>query len=257
MGQINVSYDDPLIAGLDRIAATRRLSRPELLRAIASEALEAHDAGRLAFQAEDGPRLDSSLNALATQLKDAVIELDRVQRDNQRHDKKLHDAFVSSEEAVLAAQTELTRRVNDTNKESYQPFVKKLRELHQLIAAVGPGVSEALADKIGTMDQRLAAIHELAKEPRHQHQIVFGDDRVWSVRFITMMAGVWSLASVVLFLTFSSQVQPLAIALSNRLLDDSVHVCRLLENRFGTTTCDVPVEERLRAARIRMREAGR
>ena len=92
-----------------------------------------------------------------------MIELDRVQRDNQRHDKKLHDTFVSSEDAILAAQSELARRVNDTNERSYQPFVKKLRELHLLIAAVVPGVSEAMSDKMGSIDQRLAAIHELAR----------------------------------------------------------------------------------------------
>lgn len=257
MGQINVSYEDNLIVGLDRVAAARRLSRPELLRAIAAEALEAHDAGRLAFQSEDGPKIDSSLNALAAQLKDAVIELDRVQRDNQRHDKKLHDAFVGSEEAILAAQGELTRRVNDTNRESYQPFVMKLRELHGLIAAVVPDVSEAIVGKLGAIDQRLAAIHELAKEPRHEHKLVFGDDRVWSVRFITLMAGVWAALSILLFLMFASQVQPLAIGLSNRLLDDSVHVCRLIENRFGTVTCEVPSEERARAIRIRKLEARR
>jgi hypothetical protein len=33
------------------------LSRAELMRSIATEAVEAHDAGRLAFQIVDGPKL--------------------------------------------------------------------------------------------------------------------------------------------------------------------------------------------------------
>ncbi len=257
MGQINVSYDDPLIAGLDRIAAARRLSRPELLRAIAVEALEAHDAGRLAFQAEDGPRLDSSLNALATQLKDAVIELDRVQRDNQRHDKKLHDAFVASEEAILAAQTELARRVNDTNHRSYQPFLKKLGQLQNIIDGVVPQVSEAMIGKLGSIDQRLAAIHELASEPRTQHQLVFADSKVWTLRFFLVIGAVWAFASVLLFLVLASMAQPIAVSVSNRLLDTQASLCRVIETRYGTYACEVPIEDRVRYARIRKLEAVR
>ena len=54
MGQVNVNYDERVIEGIDRLRGTRGLSRAELLRAIATEAVEAHDAGWLAFQIEDG-----------------------------------------------------------------------------------------------------------------------------------------------------------------------------------------------------------
>jgi hypothetical protein len=63
MGQINVNYDDRTLQGIDRLAATKGMSRPELLRAIAGEAIEAHDGGRLAFQVDDTPRIDGSMKA--------------------------------------------------------------------------------------------------------------------------------------------------------------------------------------------------
>lgn len=257
MGQVNVSYDDQQIIALDRVAAARRMSRPELLRAIATEAIEAHDAGRLAFEAKEGPKLDASLNALAIQLREAVIELDRSQRDHQRHEKKIQDAWLASEENILLAQQELTRRVNDTNRESYQPFVQKLREVQELIAKITPKVADTVDTGLATIDQRLAAIHKLAKQPRTQYQLVFGDDRVWSTRLIVLMALIWGGASILLFLGVANMRQPLAISVSDRLLDDRTSLCRLVERRFGTLHCEVPSEDRVHYVRIRKLEDRR
>jgi hypothetical protein len=257
MGQVNISYDDQQIIALDKVAAARRMSRPELLRAIATEAIEAHDAGRLAFEAKEGPKLDTSLNSLAAQLREAVIELDRAQRDHQRHEKKIQDAWLASEENILVAQQELIRRVNDTNRESYQPFVQKLRDVKELIAMIVPKVADTLDIGLTTIDQRLTAIHKLAKEPRTQYQIVFGDDRVWSTRLVVLMALIWGGASVLLFLGLANMTQPLAISLSDRLLDDRTSLCRLVERRFGTLHCEVPNEDRAHYARIRKLENRR
>jgi metal-responsive CopG/Arc/MetJ family transcriptional regulator len=46
MAQLNVSFDDALLAEVDRLAAERGINRPELLRALVREAIGAE--GRLA-----------------------------------------------------------------------------------------------------------------------------------------------------------------------------------------------------------------
>ena len=52
MGQLNVSFDDALLAEIDRLAAQRGINRPELLRALVREAIGA-EGTRIA----DQPRL--------------------------------------------------------------------------------------------------------------------------------------------------------------------------------------------------------
>ncbi|MFC0588541.1 hypothetical protein ACFFF7_03870 [Novosphingobium aquiterrae] len=91
MGQVNVNYDDRTLAGIDRICSVKGLSRTEVMRLIATEAIEAHDAGRLAFQEVGGPKLGGTLNALAAQLRDNMVEQDRLLRSTQRHEKKMLD----------------------------------------------------------------------------------------------------------------------------------------------------------------------
>lgn len=86
MGQINISYDEALLRDLDRLAAAKNMPRADLLRAIATEAIEAHDGGRLAFQDNGGVQIEGSINALVVQMRDSVIELERAQRANQKHE---------------------------------------------------------------------------------------------------------------------------------------------------------------------------
>lgn len=50
MAQVNVAYEDRLLAHLDAVAEGRGLSRPDLLRAIAEEAVRAGEQGRAMFE---------------------------------------------------------------------------------------------------------------------------------------------------------------------------------------------------------------
>jgi tRNA A37 threonylcarbamoyltransferase TsaD len=101
--QVNVVYSEDLVAALDRLAAARRVARPELLRMIAQEAVEAHDSGRLAFQRQEGPTLDVSISGLVVQLREALMECSRMQGENLRTAKRLQEAFTGSEATVRAA----------------------------------------------------------------------------------------------------------------------------------------------------------
>jgi hypothetical protein len=46
MAQLNVSFDDALLAEVDRLAAERGINRPELLRALVREAIGAEEGWR-------------------------------------------------------------------------------------------------------------------------------------------------------------------------------------------------------------------
>ena len=80
MGQVNVNYDDRLLEGIDRLCSARGLSRAELMRAIATEAVEAHDAGRLAFQMGTAPGSMAASMPWLRRCVTHVVELERVQR---------------------------------------------------------------------------------------------------------------------------------------------------------------------------------
>ncbi len=250
--QINIAYPGPKIRDIDRVAAAKGMARPDLVRAILDEAIEAHDGGRLSFQTDDAPRIDGSMNALTIQLREAILELDRSQRANQRHEKKLLDAFVGSEEAVRQAQENLTSRINDINRKSYQPFLMKLAEVQAAIEGMGGRLIDAQSDKLSAIQDRLDAVHAAAEIPRTQHNLVLGDDRVLSLRFLSACALLTAFAAIMLFLIAASLAPWLGVPVANRMLTDTSHICRVIDDRYGVTNCRIPDEYRrpsVRAAR--------
>jgi hypothetical protein len=250
MGQVNISYDDLQIANLDRVAAACRMARPEFLRKIATEAIEAHDAGRLAFQRDDAPRLDVSINALIGQLREGVVELERTQRANQLHEKKLLGAWAGTEENVRAAEERLLVRINDINRRSYQPFLTKLDRLREPMEDAEERVLAAIKQELDGITERLDLIADAAAEPSVEHNIVLGDDRLLSFRFLACASLLVGLLFILLFLLLVGQVQPFAVPVANRLLADTEHVCRMVNRRYGVETCEVPADERARAVKV-------
>ncbi|NOU02715.1 MAG: hypothetical protein HOO94_03585 [Novosphingobium sp.] len=242
MSQVNVNYDDRMVQGIDRIAAARNLNRPDLLRAIAGEAIEAHDAGRLAFQMADGPRIDGSINALAIQLREAVIELERAQRANQRHEKKLLDAWVGSEEVVVAAQERLATRVNDINRKSYQPFLNKLAEVYTAIDKLRDRLAEAQDAKLENIDKRLEAVRVEASAPRNQYNLVLGDSM--PLRFVVIMSLMVSVVGTLVFLMLAGNMAWLGVPVAKRLVPTTELVCRVINDSYGVRDCAVPDEYR-------------
>lgn len=252
MGQVNVNYDDLVLKGIDRVAGARSLSRPDLLRAIASEAVEAHDAGRLAFQIEDGPRIDGSINALAAQLRDAVIELERAQRANQRHEKKLLDAFVGSEENVRTAQEKLTARINDINRKSYEPFVNRMKDVHALVEALKVELADAQEARLAEIVERLEAVRIEASAPRKQFNLVLGDNRMLSLKFLSVCSLFVGWLAILLFLLTASHAAWIGVPVAKRMLPDTERICRVIDDRFGVQDCQIPEDYRkavVRAAR--------
>jgi hypothetical protein len=249
MAQINVSYDDRLVAGIDRVAAARRLSRADLLRAVAEEVVEAHDAGRLAFHSDDGPRIDTSLNLLVIQLREAVVELDRSQRANQRIERKLIDAWNGGEAAARVAEQHILEQVTRTHLDGYQPFQDEVDALREAFSAAPANVAAQIEAKLIGIDGKLEAVRELASKPAVQHNLILGDDRVLSLRFLSVCAAMVGVVSTLSFLLLAGQVQPLAVPVANRLIADDEHVCRMINRRYGVSDCMVPKGQRQAALR--------
>jgi len=250
MGQVNISYDDRLIANLDRVAAARRMARPDLLRAIAIEAVEASDAGRLAFQRDDAPRLDVSINALVARLNEGIVELERTQRANQLHEKKLLGAWAGTEENIRAARDQLAAQVNDVNRKSYQPFLRLLRELQSDVGSAEERALAAVKQEVIALHDHMNLVHKVASEARVQNNLVLGDDRMLSFKFLGCLSVSVGLLFILLFLLFVGQVQSLAVPVADRMLADAEHVCRLVNGRYGVTDCKVPEDDRKRAVQI-------
>jgi hypothetical protein len=244
MGQVNISYDDQLIANLDRVATARRMARPEFLRAIATEAVEAHDGGRLAFQRDEAPRLDVSINALVARLNEGIVELERTQRANQLHEKKLLGAWPGTEENVRAARDQLAAQVNDVNRKSYQPFLRLLRELQSDVGNAEERALAAVKQEVIGLHDHMNVVHKVASEARVQNNLVLGDDRLLAFNFLAVMSVIVGGMFILLFLLILEQVQPLAVPVADRMLADTEHVCRLVNRRYGVSDCAVPEDER-------------
>jgi len=242
MGQVNVTYEDRLLEGIDRLCSARGLSRAELMRAIATEAVEAHDAGRLAFQIEDGPRIDGSLNALAAQVREAVVELERVQRSTQRHEKRMMEAWVGNEESIRQAQENLTARVNDINRKSYEPFVNKIRDVIALFEELKTQLARTQEAGLAKVLDRLEAVRAEAVAPRNLYKVVFPGD--FSLRFLIALAALIGLVGAMVVLLAAANMAWLGVPIAKRALPTTELVCRVIDDRYGVRDCEVPAEYR-------------
>lgn len=246
MGQVNVTYDERLLRDLDRLASVKSLSRADLLRTIASEAVEAHDAGRLAFQVDDTPRIEGSINALVGQLRDAVVELDRSQRANQKHERKLLEALAGGEEANRIAQQRLTDRINARHRATLHPFLSRVEELHGRLDAVQISTAQAVEEKLYAFTPHIDRLEALAAEPRTAYNLVLSGGDTLSWRFLAASHGLAGFCGFLLIFIAVSHMPLLAVPLAGRLLGNSKQVCALLDRRYDGPRCTVPVKERQR-----------
>jgi hypothetical protein len=250
MGQVNVNYEERILDGIDRLRGARGLSRSELLRAIATEAVEAHDAGRLAFQIEDGPRIDGSLNALAAQVREAVVELERAQRVTQRHEKRMMEAWVGNAESIRLAQEILTARINDINRKSYEPFLNRMKDVFTLVDGLKGELAEAQDARMAQLMDRLDAVRAAASAPRNLYKVVFPGDM--SIRFLAALASLVGLVGAMLVILMAANMAWLGVPVAKKLLPTTELICRMIDESYGVEDCAVPDEYRkgpVRAAR--------
>jgi hypothetical protein len=113
MGQLNVSFDDALLAEIDRLAAQRGINRPELLRALVREAMGAE--GKMGEVAAPVPQTVSMAQTpeLVGQLIQMSIDLDRVLRDMDRREVRLGKALAARATLDEGAQAQLSRALGE------------------------------------------------------------------------------------------------------------------------------------------------
>lgn len=252
MGQVNVTYDDRILAGIDRVCGARGLSRTELLRTIANEAVEAHDAGTLAFHSE-GPRLEGSVNALTVQMREAVIELDRVQRSTQRHEKRMLESWVASAEAIRVAEQHLVGRINDINRKSYEPFVVQVTQLRAAFDEAAERIATQQTAQHAKLDERLEAVRAQAASPRNLYKVMFPGD--FSIGYLTTLASMIGMLGALVFVFVAANVEWLGFPVARKLLPTTELICTLVNERYGVRDCEIPVE--YRRGPVRAAKAGK
>ncbi len=166
MRQVNVKIDDRLASVLDRIASEKGIPPTELIRLMIAEMGEAHDAGRLPFAREEGPRLDISLSLLVNQLREAVVELDRSQRENQKLTKRYLDQWNGSEEAYGIANERLSDQLNNRFQNGLQPFRDEVETVSGHVEVLPEYLLSGLGDHLSRIDKQLALNNQLAAQPR-------------------------------------------------------------------------------------------
>lgn len=245
--QVNVTCPDDLVAALDRVAAARRMARPELVRAIMLEAVEAHDAGRLAFRREDGPRLDVSISGLVVQLREALTEVARMQADNIRFQKRLQEAFTGSEETVRMALDKVWAHVRKLNTESFHPFEDRLGGLIEHLEAAEERTQAAVNVELSAIHQQLDKVLKAAGEARVEHNLILGDNRMLSFRFLMRFSWFVGALFIVFFLIIAQWWQPMALYVATTLINSDERVCLLVNRKEGVDDCQMPKEFREKA----------
>lgn len=250
MAQVNITIDELMVSNLDRISAARGLRRPELLRMMMQEMIEAHDAGRLAFELDDGPRLDLSLSALTQQLREAVTELDRAQREQQKLTKRYLSAWNGGEEVLLEAQQKLSLTINSHLREGFEPFRDSVLEVQSQITNVPQHLVAGLESKFATVEAKLNAVHQLASTPRSVRNIIFGKDFVFETKFISKVIASGIVIGAMLLLILLSIIPPIARHFASFLIADTEQFCRVIDKRYAVADCKVPEHERIEAVSI-------
>jgi Ribbon-helix-helix protein, copG family len=240
MGQINVTVDDMLIANVDRVAAATGKSRPDLLRQMMTEMFEAHDAGRLAFALDDGPRLDTSLNALAVHLREAVVELDRSRRENQKLTKRLIDRWNGGEEAARDALLKLSDHLNGRLRDGFEPFRDRVNDVLGEVKAMPDLVNTGLKEQLGGFGAQLDAIRKLAEQPRTATYLYLSSQkRIWLTTLIATHVIAILTGLFVGFFIADTREQATMNAIGT-----PVSACRLVNQVFATKDCKVPESAR-------------
>ena len=254
MAQINITVDNNLASAVDRLASSNGVSRPELLRRMMLEMIEAHDAGRLVFTREEGPKLDSSLSALVAQLREANVELDRTQRENAKIAKRLIDATNGGEEAALVAQRQLTEKIKAHLDDGYAPFQSKVAELVSMMEALPDQLAGGLSQRFGHVDAKLQSIENFAAQRRYIRNLVLGRDLVLEWKFLSIFIILGLFIGSVFTVLVASNIPPVARHVASRLIADTPQFCRTIAIRYAVDDCAVPEAQRKNALMVMAEE---
>ena len=244
MAQVNVSMEDRVVADLDRIAETKALSRPELLRRVIQELIEAHDAGRVLFHKEAAPRLDTTVSFLVHELRDLVVELDRAQNENARLFGKLVTDWNGGEAAGQRAHESIANQIRQRNSEAYSAFYQQVEKLLAGFEALEPRLVDVLEPHLTQISKQLAESIRLAGEPRKITALYLSNDRALSLKFLSACAALTIFIGALIATVLPTRFDSWSVWQAAKLIDSDAQMCRLIEREYGTADCRVPERER-------------
>jgi hypothetical protein len=244
MAQVNVSLEDRVVAELDRIAEAKSLSRPELLRRVIQELIEAHDAGRVVFQKEAAPRLDTTVSFLVHELRELVVELDRAQNENARLFGKLVADWNGGEAASQRAHESIASQIRQRNSEAYSAFYQQVEKLLARFEALEPRLVAVLEPHLTQISQQLAESIRLAGEPRKITALYLSNDRALSLKFLSACAALTIFIGALIATILPTRFDGWSVWQAAKLIDSDAQMCRLIEREYGTADCRVPERER-------------
>jgi hypothetical protein len=257
MAQVNVSLEDRVVAELDRIAEAKALSRPELLRRVIQELIEAHDAGRVLFQKEAAPRLDTTVSFLVHELRDLVVELDRAQNENARLFGKLVTDWNGGEAASQRAHESIANQIRQRNSEAYSAFYQQVEKLLAGFEALEPRLVAVLEPHLTQISKQLAESIKLAGEPRKITALYLSNDRALSLKFLSACGALAIFIGALIATVLPTRFDGWSVWQAAKLIDSDAQMCRLIEREYGTADCRVPERERDLALRIIAQEKPR
>lgn len=254
MAQVNVSLEDRVVAELDRIAEAKSLSRPELLRRVIQELIEAHDAGRVVFQKEAAPRLDTTVSFLVHELRELVVELDRAQNENARLFGKLVTDWNGGEAASQRAHESIANQIRQRNSEAYSAFYQQVEKLLAGFEALEPRLVAVLEPHLTQISEQLAESIKLAGEPRKITALYLSNDRALSLKFLSACAALTIFIGALIATILPTRFDGWSVWQAAKLIDSDAQMCRLIEREYGTADCRVPERERVLGLAIIARE---
>jgi predicted transcriptional regulator len=257
MAQVNISLEDRVVAELDKIAEAKALSRPELLRRVIQELIEAHDAGRVLFQKEAAPRLDTTVSFLVHELRDLVVELDRAQNENARLFGKLVTDWNGGEAASQRAHESIANQIRQRNSEAYSAFYQQVEKLLAGFEALEPRLVDLLEPHLTQISEQLAESIRLAGEPRKITALYLSNDRALSLKFLSACAALAIFIGALIATILPTRFDGWSVWQAAKLIDSDAQMCRLIEREYGTADCRVPERERDLALRIIAQEKPR
>jgi len=246
VAQVNVAYEDRLLAHLDAVAEGRGLSRPDLLRAIAEEAVRAGEQGRAMFEPPKLPIDPGTAVTLALKVEQISIDLDRILRAAERREKRLVEAFNATDEANREAMNRLGEMLAARFSQGATPFselldghLEEVEELHKQV------ISAALApDWVAGFDARLDVIEAAAKTPRTVNRYEIAPD--WRMPAWQICVGaITALFAAAVVITTLARLTPdswIANPMARAMYGSADQaMCELWKAKHGAKACPVLV----------------
>ena len=266
MVQVNPRVSAELDAALTQWAMDDKQSRPELIRQILAEAVDARREGRATFSRPELPT-PVDLQHLTAKVDTMVTELDRVLRQHGKRETELARSAKADAVGISEARTAIVTQLTTEFRQAYNagqvgfdtvatalitaltaspafgalfPVLQRI-ERDPRVDAIGQRQLEQGA----LLKAHTAAIASWVKQPRKQVSYTVWDDS-WSGRRVgAILLSLWVTSVVVFFVI--AMVLPrswLAVRSANTLLGGGDQaVCALVDYRMATDRCRVEIDD--------------